>query len=488
MIYNFDDGRGIYWLACMIQATGIPQRNTCKACQTSESPFIGCVVAGGHLFPKCGNCEWNGVQCCGLGPLAAAVEEASAKAYDADSYSPPHTSVSRCKAVNKTPRLEPASPDTAITVTSPVPPSAHSYGRGSRASSCPTSRQLIPMAMRPTNFGLSSSHEIVKETLVLRDNGMFYTHPKCIEGVPVEKVSRDHPYWEPGWPDPRVAVEYTLRSWKKKHQEAKKKKGRGKFACAREVNRGNLILKFLEQGPISPHQLLSKHFMSASKGRITSYASLFRLAETLEALPRYKTDVEPVDWLRQRLHELIQEQGNSFDLPKTIEHFYNDPKLVALRQKSGFPSIGKPPGTKTSRGGSVDGPPPGLRKRRRKNPPAEPVSELSTADVEGHDGKRQRVVATVLDSLGTGEISDADSWSGAPITEYDFRVYQIKTRRFTSSERVTQYLGWVAEDGMFEHQVLKNTNPVDWGVYREQVDFWKMWSRFRGTLRRYGSI
>ncbi|KAJ3495005.1 hypothetical protein NLG97_g3698 [Lecanicillium saksenae] len=535
-IYNFDDGKGTRWLACMIQATGIVQNNKCKACQTGESPFEGCIVVDDPLFPKCGNCEWNGTKCCGLEPmspgdksilarrssslaplrirshsltstspkfarlslespgnvafaemeaLAAAAKEASAKAYDAVSYSPPYTSTTGFKAVNKTPRYEPISPATASTVTSLVPSSANSYRRGSKASSCPTSRQLTPQAMRTMDFAISSSDEIVNDNLVLRHNGIFYTYPKCIEGVPVEKIYPGHPYWESKWPDLRAVVEPILRSWEEKHQEAKEACSRGehvgsvKYQYGRQVNRGNAILKFLEQGPISPYQLLSKRFMSVGKGSITSYDTLFRLCETLEALAGYKTDADPVDWMRQRLHELIEVQGAGFNFSKTIHDFYNDPKLAALRVKSGFKNIGRPSGIKMPRrrGGSADEPASLLRKRKSPHscgtpsPPAESVGEPATTEDEGPDGKRQRAAAKVLDSLDTGEISDADSWSGAPIAEYDFRIYQIKTRLFTSSERVTQYWGWVPEHSMFEHQVLEEANPVVWGVHREPIDF-----------------
>ncbi|KAJ6780475.1 hypothetical protein PWT90_11059 [Aphanocladium album] len=535
-IYNFEDGKGTRWLSCMIQATGIVQTNKCKACLASEAPFAGCTAIGGHLFPKCGNCEWNGIKCCGLDPmssddksilarrstslaplrirsqsltstspeftrlslespgnitsaemeaLAAAAKEASAKAYDAARYSPEHTSTPGYGALSSSQRYEPESPATVSTVTSLVPSSANSYRRGSKASSCPTSRQLTPLAMRPMDFAISSSGEILRENLVLRHNGIFYTYPKCIEGVPVEKIGPGHPYWDPKWPDLRATVEPILCSWQEKFQSAKEAISRGEivgnvqYQYGRQVNRGKKILGFLDHGVISPYQLLSKRFMSVGKGSITSYDTLFRLCETVEALANYKTDVEPVDWLRQRLHELIEVQGAGFNFSKTIHDFYNDPKLTALRVKSGFKNIGRPSGIKMPRrrGGSADEPAPRPQKRKSPHscgtpsPPAESVGEPSTADDEGPDGKRQKAAAKVLDSLDTGEISDADSFSGAPIAEYDFRIYQIKTRLFTSSERVTQYWGWVPEHSMFEHQVLKETNPVVWSVLREPIDF-----------------
>ncbi|KAJ4149904.1 hypothetical protein LMH87_010678 [Akanthomyces muscarius] len=435
-IYSIADGKGTGWISCMIQATGSLQKRKCQGCANSESPFEGCIAVGGRLFPKCGN----------------------------------YVSVSGFKAVNQ----------------------ASIYRRGSKASvsSCPTSRQMTPLTFRQLEFATPSSCDITKENLVLRHNGSFYTYPACIEGVPVDKITPNHPYWEPKWPDLRTLVEPVLRSWEEKYQSAEEASRRGeavgsvKYQYGRQVNRGNRILKFLEQGAISPYQLLSKRFMSVGKGSITSYDTLFRLCETIEALANYKTDVEPVDWLRQRLHELIEAQGTGFNFSKTIHDFYNDPKLAALRQKSGFKSIGRPSGIKMPRrrAGSVDEAPLPPRPCKRKSPhsygapspPTDSIGEPSAADAdgeEGPDGKKQKAAARVLDSLETGDVSDADSWSGAPIAEYDFRIYQIKTRLFTSSEEVTQYWGWVAEHSTFEHQVLEETNPVVWGVHREPIDF-----------------
>ncbi|KAM0744632.1 hypothetical protein ACQRIT_000016 [Beauveria bassiana] len=194
--------------------------------------------------------------------------------------------------------------------------------------------------------------------------------------------------------------------------------------------------------------------------------------------------VKPVDWLRQRLHELIEAQGTSFNFSKTIHDFYNDPKLKAQRQKSGFKSIGRPPGIKMPRrkAGSADEAPSAHRSRKRKSPhsygapmpSADLVGEPPTIDTDadqGPDQKKQKATARVLDSLETGEVSDVDSWSGAPIAEYDFSIYQIKTRLFISSGNMTQYWVWVPENSMFEHQVLLETNPVIWSVHREPIDF-----------------
>ncbi|EJP61599.1 uncharacterized protein BBA_09442 [Beauveria bassiana ARSEF 2860] len=199
---------------------------------------------------------------------------------------------------------------------------------------------------RPLQAHMSgNSSPITKDTLILRHDGSVYTYPKCIEGVPVEKITPSHPYWEPTWPDLRTLVERDLRVHEM-NRSAKKAGIRDEvvrtYHYDHKVTQGKRILKFLEQDKTSPYQLLSKRFIGVGHGTITNYNTLYRLCETLESLADYKTDVKPVDWLRQRLHELAEGQGTSFNLAKTIRDFYNDPKLAALRQKAGFKTFGRP--------------------------------------------------------------------------------------------------------------------------------------------------
>ncbi|KAM3554755.1 hypothetical protein MY1884_005974 [Beauveria asiatica] len=229
----------------------------------------------------------------------------------------------------------------------------------------------------------SDSSPITKDTLILRHDGSVYTYPKCIEGVPVEKITPSHPYWEPSWPDLRTAVEPMLRLYEKKWSEKEDRRRRGV-------------------------QLLGKQYISVGHGTITNYDTLYRLCETLKTLADYKTDVKPVDWLRQRLYELVETQGTSFNLPKTIRDFYDDPKLAAQRQKAGFSSFGR-------------------RARAAKPIGVEPSTAESAAAAADEDPvrKKQKAAAKVPDSLETGEVSDTDSCSGAPIDEYDFRICLI---------------------------------------------------------------
>lgn len=80
-------------------------------------------------------------------------------------------------------------------------------------------------------------------------------------------------------------------------------------------------------------------------------------------------------------------------------------------------------------------------------------------------------VESVGDELHSDGFSEADSYTGASLTKDDWRILQVKTRFFTSAQSVTQYWSWVEEEEYFEHQVLKDTRPVQWGVLREPIDF-----------------
>jgi hypothetical protein len=80
-----------------------------------------------------------------------------------------------------------------------------------------------------------------------------------------------------------------------------------------------------------------------------------------------------------------------------------------------------------------------------------------------------RPYRTLVDD--TEDFTDTDLWSGAPITQNDFRVDQIKSRLYTSSPRVTQYLHWMKEGRCLEHQILREGHPVRWAKLREPINF-----------------
>ncbi|PNY24171.1 Uncharacterized protein TCAP_05899 [Tolypocladium capitatum] len=342
--------------------------------------------------------------------------------------------------------------------------------------------------------------DITHENLVLRHNGTVYTYPEIVEGVPLAKIDQDHPYWELGWPSIQSLVEPQLASWREKNNAALEAIARGgvgsaKFQTGRQVNRGAKILEFLDKGDISPYQLLSKKYTHVGKGAITSYDTLFRLCESLSELGKFNLDVTPVEWLRHRLYEIMLEKGPSFNVAKTIHDFYHDPKLSALRTKNGFKSIGRPSGYKP---GQSSGTPQSSSKKRKgrhsqtgtpRDTPSAAPSPLATEEAEqspqtsapsetAPDTYPSKRAKRVSPALGTAHVesqcadySDTDSWSGAPLAKEDWRIYQVKTRLFTSSTQVTQYWNWKENGRLFEHQVLKDTNPITWGVHREPIDF-----------------
>ncbi|KAK8913430.1 hypothetical protein VCV18_011436 [Metarhizium anisopliae] len=90
-----------------------------------------------------------------------------------------------------------------------------------------------------------------------------------------------------------------------------------------------------------------------------------------------------------------------------------------------------------------------------------PLPEAQTGPGVGH----------VHNESQSEELSDADSYSGAKVTKHDWRLLQVKTRLFTSAESVTQYWHWKEKEQRFEHHVLKDTNPVKWGLLRDGINF-----------------
>ncbi|KAM4062645.1 hypothetical protein HRG_007474 [Hirsutella rhossiliensis] len=566
-IYDRSEGKGVKFVSSMIQATGEIQAQRCHSCDKNQGAFDDCIILGGPLFQKCGNCEWNRQGChmplvtksnnAGTplqgrpfkkpleldtppallsdpegaarealfrtaGIAKAAMDSARApQEMDTVELAPPtHKSPNGQEPVQMLTPQEPKeqsfanSAYTAVPAFAPVNAIAASSGfTPANVRSRPPSRDIpTPSAAsaegspRPTPQASSEPlEEITRENLVLRHNGVVYTHPEIVEGVPVAKIDQSHPYWELGWPCIKSLVEPQLESWREKNAAALQATARGeggsaKFQTGRQVNRGIRILEFLETGEISPYQLLAKRFTHTGKGAITSYDTLFRLCESLSELAKYNLSVTAIEWLRHRLHEIMMEKGPNFNVSKTIHDFYHDPKLTALRAKNGYKSIGRPSGYKT---GQTNGTPQGSSKKRkdthsqastpRETPPAGP-SPLAADDgqpsptstqrspgdsespFEGRLHKRPKHVspapeAVREESVAAADYSETDSWSGAPLARQDWRLYQVKTRLFTSSTEVTQYWNWKEKERLFEHQVLKDTDPVTWGVHRDPIDF-----------------
>lgn len=546
-IYERVDAKGVKWVACMIQATGNIQERRCQTCEKNQGAFADCIVVGGSQFAKCGNCEWNR-QGCHAGnsldiamPIREYVRNEEPPVMRASRLESSPSLARRVLAAQEALARSSGQSGTNYLAEAPSPGSrayyanetAHAAGQSSRRQSLLSTgftpanapsgttqspRQTFPSAStsgQGSPLLVDDSLEITPADLVLRHNGQVYTYPPCMEGVPVEKIDPNHPYWDPKWDEPVGVIEPKLRMWQEKLAEVNaarergEKTGSARYQNGRQVARGHTMMQFLQHGEINPYQLLSKRYMTGTRGSITSYDTLYRLCETLEELAKYQVPVKPLDWVRQRLHELIESQGPSFNLAKTMHDFYNDRKLTAARHKAGYRNIGRPAGIKMPPRAGKGDQTPDSRKRKSPGPGRESVSRQSpAADSTLMDGpmaapgsrgreKRQKSISypperslvdragnemdeeagddeqedAQEDELNEDSWSDADSWSGAELSPDDFRVYQVRSRLYTSSEKVTQYLAYVDEKEMFEHQVLKDTDPIAWGVHRQPIDF-----------------
>lgn len=571
-IYERSEAKGVKWLSCLIQATGEVQTKRCQSCEKNQGAFDDCVIVGGDLFQKCGNCEWNRQGCHGAAGPAAKPETARRRSRKnresrdmreieevqpesvVEEIQPPPQQSRRESEVERIPTVEqPVAPPPPAPTPAPIAPTEHTPSFSSVNSVQPTTeadtvmkdappvesrpgqepeqmptpreyrvtpgftpantRSRPPSADRPTPTSLpvepspqptesnpeDGIEEISSENLILQHNGSFYTYPDCVAGVPLVKIDESHPYWEPNWQNVRGLIEPQLARWREKHQAAidagpkLEKGGSSKYQIGRQVNRGIKILEFLDEGEISPYQLLGKQYIQSGKGGICSYDTLFRLSESLSELSKFKLDIAPVEWMRHRLWELMQAEGSSFNLPRTIHDFYHDDKLTSLRYKHGFKNIGRPSGIKTTRqsAGSPGTTPKVIKKRKSMHSVASTPREQTAVDqsplathvslpppespFSTHLQKKPKFLSIVNgplhDEFQTADFSDADSWSGAPISKTDFRLYQVKTRVYTSSPQVTQYWSWLEPEQCFEHQVLKEVDPVAWGLHKDPIDF-----------------
>lgn len=208
--------------------------------------------------------------------------------------------------------------------------------------------------------------EITRSILALQHNGEVYTAPELMVGVPVRKIDENDPYWDPKWTPLVPKIEESLAVWEGKYEahalaaakqvEGERSKKHAQFLANRQVNRGRAILEFLGArgsperfGEINPYQLVAKQFINAA---YINYDTIHRLVATLAELKKFSLDVSPLEWVRQRLHEIQSENPLGFQLSKVVGELYHDPKLQLLRSKNGFGNIGRPSGTggKKSRG------------------------------------------------------------------------------------------------------------------------------------------
>ncbi|KAJ4307340.1 hypothetical protein N0V88_000723 [Collariella sp. IMI 366227] len=312
--------------------------------------------------------------------------------------------------------------------------------------------------------------EINKKVLCLRHNGVVYTDPPIMRGVPLAKISPDDDYWEKKlW----VPIEKTINSKVQKYHEMYKQIENANFTRKKHgpkqhANRGRLILKFLKEGTLHPYQLVAKEWITP---QLTCYETLFRLAQLLEELPKMQLDIKPAEWLRHRINEVYEEEGNEFNLARWLKRAYHDPKIEQLREKNGFPHLGQRPAKvsrnpETGGGGNNRGAtaPQSLKRRDTHATP-----EATTAN------KRTRVDragAELLDCpIGYDGYTSTDSYSGSKLTDEDWHLHLVKTRTAASNVRVTQYWHWVAEDNVYEHQVLESLEPAKWSVFKDPYNF-----------------
>ncbi|KAL2752351.1 hypothetical protein ACRALDRAFT_1072316 [Sodiomyces alcalophilus JCM 7366] len=445
-------GKPVRWVAVMIQATGDIRKgdDCCGHCARHMWPFEDCIMPPGHPFRKCGNCEWAKRTCIPSDAKQAVGEDDSAL---------DHSGVSTKEA---TPAVEP----------------------------------------------------ITRANLTVRHDGKVYTHPECMEGVPVEKIDPNHPYWDPEWdPDLLSTIRAQTIEWKIKLEEARHSASSVKFSKNRQVNRGETMLEFLEKSTFHPFQLVAKKYMDAK--RLAAFDTLFRLAETIRTLSTNGLDVTPEEWLRHRLQQIITETeaaGLPFDLARTIATFYNDPQMTAFREERGIKTIGRPAGYKmavpprrkkrktdhdTSATGSpatgahdsggyntasfrVDGSP----SVRAQGGQQQAAAETTAAGVEGGAGgaagelvrKRRKHADSELSYEG---FTDTDARIGDRVTKHDFALRSVKSRAYATTATVTQYWHWVEQGGgeagsserVFQHQVFLPCEPPQWGLYSAPVNF-----------------
>ncbi|KAK3296529.1 uncharacterized protein B0H64DRAFT_398473 [Chaetomium fimeti] len=374
------DARPNKFLSFFIQAMGDLQGRPCNDCSSNYGPYQGCIMVGGDPdFARCGNCEWNKRGCHG-----GSLERPTSSRYSNSIKSP-------TKSPGKT-----QTPGTSFTAANKASASHEDEGKagtaadsdGERARKEPPvkkgPRKSLPggrKATAPSTPSVKAPQvesdelpEINKKVLCLKHDGVVFTDPPMMRGVPLAKISPEHPYWEPDW----KPIEELVEPLRQKHQEKYDQLDqagsthRDKHLANRDAKRGRIVLKFLEDGELHPYQLVGKKWINY---RITNYDTLFRLAQLLtEELPRMGLDVTPSEWLRHRLHELYMEKGDKFDVASWIGKAYHDRKIEQLREKNGFPRVGRPPAHATKNGepGSSTKKPP--RSLKRKDPHQTPES------------------------------------------------------------------------------------------------------------------
>ncbi|KAF9878024.1 hypothetical protein CkaCkLH20_04600 [Colletotrichum karsti] len=461
------------WASIMMQAVGNIQTEAgqCSLCSRGEGPFAYCVIVEG--LGACGNCHWERKK---TGSCSSTVQPAESFASTMSSATP----LAQATGV----RDEDLTNGTATPVSLSRPVSRDkSVGPSSTIADDVWDQDLKP---------------ITRESLILKHDGKIYTHPECMEGVPVEKIDKTHPYWDPSWEEIAPEVQRSLESWQTKLDTALRSGQMNmKFQLGRQVNRGNRIMDFLAMGEFHPYQLVSKKYMTT---KVASYDTVFRLADTISTLKKCETlDITPAEWLRQRLHEIIIDNGANFNLGKTIHDFYHDPKYQALRTANGIKSIGRPSGVKRIPKDSPQSAKttPNAKKRRMfvsEETPVysqqRPIAPTPTPTLPHMDDSERSAPPTPDLARATKKLksrhgpskdpdlayegfTDTDEFSGDIIGKHDWQLNRIKSRLYTVGTGVTQYWHWIPTGGetLFEHQVLAEGEGAAWGIYRRSINF-----------------
>lgn len=438
-IHQSNDGRFSKWLSCMIQAVGDENSAPCDICRRGAGPFVSCVRVDG-ASPRCGNCEWSRRGC-------------QTQADDADDQYA--STLSDAEANDSTAQRQPRKAQRAKARGVIGDEETRAGGRRqidpavSYAESAATrdgsvdAREETPADPTPQ----FDPETLVSPVITLRHDGRVYTEPELMAGVPLEKIDKDHPYWDPAWKDPDElirTIRSTLASHEEKHSQliqGKDKSINSKYFHGRQINRGRLCLEFLDKGPFHPFQVVGKKWITPG---ITTYDTLFRLADTLDELAKFRITVTPEDWLRQRLCEIMEAQGDGFNLANSVKSLYHDPKVQALRQMSGFGNVGRP----------VKGGPPRKKRKRRDGAGATPSKRART------DGPVP-VPAPADGNLEYEGHTDTDSVCGETVTDGDFRVRRVRNGRYTTSEGMTQYWHLFPDIG-FDLVLLQSVDPPRW--------------------------
>lgn len=485
-IYETTDARAARWLSCMIQARGEEQDIACQSCQGRNGTWAGCVIVGGEDFPRCANCEWNRQGCVGSSYHRERIQDPDLQ----QTPQPSHINVGSAQAS----REGSAYGFTPVNSTSHTPASAPP--KRTTLPSTKGGRKSLP-SMAPAGGAYEDSGtegnevidqsdpgpEIVKGSLHLEHDGKVYTAPEIMRGVPIERISPFHPYWDEKWEEVEPSIRAKLSEWEAKLAECLATQPKKRFLAQRQVNRGKTILEFLQKGPIHPYQLVGKKFISKA---LISYDTVFRLAQVIEELPKFGVDIPPVDWIRERLYELHIEEGEKFTLSRTVHDLYRDRKLQFLRNRAGFGNIGRPCGVKKGMTSKYPG---GIRVKDPHLPPPPRNKRGPTQDVKTIakkpriDGDRvvtpgpfmKSETASPIGNIPLAEDPDlddgytsADSSSGDGITSIDWRVLEVMTERSRTSSKLTQYWHFVGdtEHPHFEHQFMdQSSKPPTWQVY-----------------------